>query len=133
MSAGEIALSPLQRAILDAPERVRLVRAGPGSGKTRVFVAELQRQFSTWTNHRNGIAALSFTNVAQQEIATRLGGYPPAPHFVGTLDAFLWRFIVRPFAHLAAIAAAGARLVPAPLAQHLDYPNVKVGPEWTGS
>ena len=66
-----------------------VIRAGPGSGKTRVFVEALRRQLEGWTSMRSGIAALSFTNVAHEVVTERLGGAPPAPHFIGTIDSFL--------------------------------------------
>jgi DNA helicase-2/ATP-dependent DNA helicase PcrA len=120
-------LSPEQTKILDAVERLRVVRAAPGSGKTRVFVEELGRRIAGWGNRAGGIAALSFTNVAQGEIARRLGGHPTHPHFVGTLDSFLWRFVVRPFGHLAGGRSLGLRLVPAPLQETLRNPTVQAG------
>src|SRR5262245_5782087 len=107
-------LTPQQQAILSEFERRRLtvVRAGPGSGKTRVFVEALRRQLDGWGSARAGVAALSFTNVAHEVVTHRLGGSPPAPHFVGTIDAFLLRFVVQPFARLLGFCSQGARLLP---------------------
>src|SRR5687767_7468238 len=109
----------LQRAVLDAipTRRLTVVRAGPGSGKTRVFVEALRRQLASWQSPRAGVAALSFTNVAHEVIAERLEGAPRAPHFVGTLDAFFLRFVVLPFAKLVGVHPQGARLVPEPVAR----------------
>src|SRR5690349_16347303 len=99
----------------EIPRRqLTLVAAGPGSGKTQVFVEALRRELTDWTSSRNGIAAVSFTNVAHKIISERLGGVPPAPHFVGTLDAFLLRFVVHPFAKLVGAHPNGVRLVPDP-------------------
>lgn len=108
-------LTRSQRDVTDSTARVTVVTAGPGSGKTRVFVSMLREQLATWRGARSGVAALSFTNVAQDLVAHRLGGRPMAPHFVGTLDAFVWRFIVRPFGHLAGVRRGGASLLPGPL------------------
>lgn len=94
-----------------------------------MFVAELQKRLREWQAPRSGIAALSFTNVAQQEIADRLGGHPPAPHYVGTLDSFMWRFVVRPFSHTVGVPRQGVRLIAGPITAHLDYPDVRIGPE----
>jgi DNA helicase-2/ATP-dependent DNA helicase PcrA len=93
-------LTPEQQRALDSDARITVVTAGPGSGKTRLFVEAVQKYLQDWKSHRAGLAALSFTNVAQKEIAARIGGHLGAPHFVGTLDSFMLRFVVRPFAHL---------------------------------
>lgn len=118
-------LSDEQKAIVTDSARVRVVRASPGSGKTHLFVEEISRRLDSWTSRTAGVAALSFTNVAQQLIADRLGGRPMIPHFVGTIDAFVWRFVVRPFAHLLGVKP---RLIPAGAAQALEAPAVKIGP-----
>lgn len=112
-----------QEAVLASTSRVTLVRAGPGSGKTKVFVERLNRYLNSWQNRHGGIAALSFTNVAQDEIATRLGGRLPAPHFVGTLDSFFLRFVVGPFGHVGGIKSSGARLIPSPLDLEIRKPS----------
>jgi len=80
--------------VLD-PE-VRLVEAGPGSGKTRALVA---RFLQTSRSTTRGVALLSFTNAAIDEVRRRTAGSPgavSAPNFVGTIDSFLNRFIVTP-------------------------------------
>lgn len=107
--------------------RLTVVRAGPGSGKTRVFVEALRRQLDGWNSARVGIAALSFTNVAHEVITRRLGGTPPPPHFVGTIDAFLLRFVVQPFAKLLGFCPQGARLLPEALARTIEVPRIQYG------
>lgn len=109
--------------------RFTVVRAGPGSGKTRVFVEALRRELSTWSSMRGGIAALSFTNVAHEVITERLGRAPSAPHFIGTLDGFFWRYVVRPFGHLVGLTKDGPTLIPSPLDELLSGPTKKFGPE----
>lgn len=88
-------LSPEQEAFLD--DSVRVVEAGPGSGKTRALVARflISADFGT-----KGVALLSFTNAAVNEVRSRAGTAPlllRAPNFVGTIDSFLHRFIVTPY------------------------------------
>ncbi|MBU8900776.1 UvrD-helicase domain-containing protein [Corallococcus sp. M34] len=100
--------------MLNAKDRIVVVQAAPGSGKTRLFVEVLRRHLSAWGQRGSGVAALSFTNVAQQEIADRLGGTSSPPHFVGTLDSFFLRFVVRPFASLLGLSPRGVRLLPSP-------------------
>ena len=68
----------------------------PGSGKTRALVA---RFLQTAAAQHRGVALLSFTNAAVDEVRRRTGGSAQAlkaPHFVGTIDSFLHRFIVTP-------------------------------------
>jgi superfamily I DNA/RNA helicase len=45
-----------------------VIRACPGSGKTYAVGARLASKMSTWDKTHQGIAVLSFTNVAWQEI-----------------------------------------------------------------
>lgn len=75
------------------------LRACPGAGKTRVLV---DRHCLTPPGPRRaGRALLSFTNVASDELRDRCTGNRPDltafPHFIGTFDSFLWRYLVRPF------------------------------------
>lgn len=72
-----------------------MVEAGPGSGKTRVLVARFLEDAS---RSQTGVALVSFTNAAIDEVRTRATdpALTRAPHFVGTIDAFLNRFIVTP-------------------------------------
>jgi len=118
-------LSPQQQAILDAHARIKVISACPGAGKTRLFVAALEHYRARVKRSGGGVAALSFTNVAQEEIAQRLGGWDP-PHFVGTIDSFLLRFVLRPFGHLAGVRKHGARLIPASLYGHFSQ-SIRVG------
>ncbi len=120
--------TPEQQKILDSKARILLVRAGPGSGKTRVFVERTLKHLKDWPHEHGGIAALSFTNVASEEIARRMGGKLPAPHFVGTLDSFMFRFVVGPFGHLAGVNAKGARLIPSPLNEQITKPYIDISP-----
>lgn len=89
-----------QRKAIYSSERLTVVRACPGSGKTRLFAARFAYEVTHWGGKGGGVAALSFTNVAQQEITKRVNelGIPAGyPHFVGTIDSFLLRFVVMRF------------------------------------
>jgi DNA helicase II / ATP-dependent DNA helicase PcrA len=90
--------TPDQNAVLDQKDtRVRVVRSVPGSGKTWL-VAELIRQgLGSWPERTSGIAALSFTRVGGDEIRKAIGRDLGHPHFVGTIDAFLFRYVLRPY------------------------------------
>jgi len=104
--------TPEQQDALDSMARVRVVRAVPGSGKTW-FVAELIRQeLDKWLTRTSGIAALSFTRVGGEEIRKALDYELGHPHVVGTIDAFLFRYVVRPFLQRGFPTLAAPRLIP---------------------
>jgi DNA helicase II / ATP-dependent DNA helicase PcrA len=78
-------------------KRVRVVRAAPGSGKTWLVAEIIRTELSSWSSRTTGLAALSFTRVGGDEIRRAVGYDLLWPHFVGTIDAFLFRYLVRPF------------------------------------
>lgn len=90
----QIELSDDQRAVLSVD--IRLVEACPGAGKTRAIVA----RFSQLANATDrAIALVSFTNSAVDEAGKRCANEPQItqpPHFIGTFDRFIHRFIVTP-------------------------------------
>ena len=49
------------------------IQACPGSGKTTLLVAKLAILCKKWPNKNRGICVLSHTNVAREEIESRLG------------------------------------------------------------
>jgi len=83
-----------------------VVRACPGSGKTYSVAARLAHRLKNWEHKQKGIAALSFTNAAWQEIDHQLERHfntsiaAKYPHFLGTLDSFINQYIFLPFGHL---------------------------------
>jgi hypothetical protein len=89
--------SDQHRIILDDASRVRVVHASPGSGKTWLVGELIRREIASWKRPGQGIAAISFTRVGGEEIRAALGHDLTHPHFVGTIDAFLYRFVIRPF------------------------------------
>lgn len=82
------------------------VRACPGSGKTFTVAGRMLRFLTSWKQSHQGIAVISFTNVAWQEINGYLTndfglhGGPAYPHFLGTIDSFINKYIFLPFGHL---------------------------------
>ncbi len=77
------------------------VRACPGAGKTRTMVERARRALFD-PKDRRGVAFLSFTNAAIDELQTRLATFgalptPLFPSYIGTFDRFLWQFIITPF------------------------------------
>ena len=80
------------------------LEACPGSGKTEVIAAKVAKEISKWDKSPGGMAILSFTNSATDELKTRIAKYTsgqPAifPHFVGTFDSFILKYLVSPIAH----------------------------------
>ena len=63
-------LSKKQTAIVEHIDGPLLVKAGPGSGKTRVLTARIKRLLSI--KKRGKILALTFSNMAAEEMRTRL-------------------------------------------------------------
>jgi DNA helicase II / ATP-dependent DNA helicase PcrA len=102
-----------QQAVVDSPARVRIVRAAPGSGKTWLVAELIRKELDGWPDNGGGIAALSFTRVGGNEIRKALAYELGHPHFVGTIDAFLFRYVVRPFLQRAHPGHAAPRLIPA--------------------
>jgi DNA helicase II / ATP-dependent DNA helicase PcrA len=101
-------------------ERDVFLTACPGSGKTKaggVRVARLADD-GFW------VAACSYTNVGVEQIRRVLAhdlGITLGPrHFIGTLHAFLLRYVLDPFGHLVTGSATAPRLV----ADDASWPDV---------
>ena len=95
-------LSEEQRKVLLANGKF-VLRACPGSGKTFSVSAKIEELLKTWDFSYQGIAALSFTNVAWKEIEKNLIDHKISfryPHFIGTIDSFINKYIFLPFGHL---------------------------------
>ena len=99
-------LSDTQRKVVFEKKGKFVVRACPGSGKTYSVAARLAHKISTWPLRYQGIATVSFTNAAWQEIERqiiknfKIQKPIPYPHFLGTIDSFINNFIFLPFGHL---------------------------------
>lgn len=81
------------------------LRACPGSGKTEAVGLKAAHEIKSWSHSGKGIAVLTFTNNAADEIANRITQFAGAsgaafPHFVGTIDGWLHGYVANPFAHL---------------------------------
>ena len=99
-------LSETQCKVVFEKEGKVVVMACPGSGKTYSVAARLADRMSKWPLNYQGIATISFTNAAWQEIERQVTTHfniakpIPYPHFLGTIDSFVNRFIFLPFGHL---------------------------------
>jgi DNA helicase II / ATP-dependent DNA helicase PcrA len=91
--------------ILHSPETSSLLNACAGSGKTEVVGIKAAYIIKQWEKTYSGIAVLTFTNNAAnviKERVTQFVGVSGAryPHYIGTFDSWLHRYIANPFAHL---------------------------------
>ncbi|QFG34004.1 AAA family ATPase [Pseudomonas umsongensis] len=69
------------------------LKACPGSGKTEVIAAMVAKAIGEWKGFPAGIAVLTFSNSATDELKDRLVRYlgepVPFPHLVSTFDSFV--------------------------------------------
>lgn len=102
----DLQITPQRQAYFDARGRV-ILNACPGSGKTTCIIHKLSliepeylKQFGAYA----GIACLSFTNVAKNEISDKYkkthGEELRYPHIVATIDSFINQYITLPFYNL---------------------------------
>lgn len=79
------------------------VQAAPGHGKTTLLVAKLALLSRCWNSRAQGVCVMSHTNAAREEVEKKLAHHPAAsaflsyPHFIGTVTAFLDRYIALPY------------------------------------
>lgn len=83
-----------------------VLNACPGSGKTTSIAYKLQEltKETTKTNKFSGVACLSFTNIAKDEINEKYRSFSGInikyPHLVSTIDSFINQYILLPNFHL---------------------------------
>jgi superfamily I DNA/RNA helicase len=102
----DIQITTQRQAYFDARGKV-ILNACPGSGKTTCIVYKLSlietECFEQFGSHA-GIACLSFTNVAKNEILDKYkrsyGQELRYPHLAATIDSFINQFITLPFFNL---------------------------------
>lgn len=91
-----------QQAFLSSVESCD-IQAAPGNGKTTLLVAKLALLSRFWSSREQGVCVISHTNAAREEIEKKLSNHPQAlaflnyPHFVGTVTAFIDRYIALPY------------------------------------
>ena len=102
----------------------RIVSARPGTGKTTTISEYCIDVANDWASHHaswQGMAVLSYTNVAKDEIERKIRELGRAnallspPHFVGTIDSFVNQQLFLPFgARLMGCGSTRPRLVGEP-------------------
>jgi len=93
VSAG---LDTEQQKAVDHQGRALLIKAGPGTGKTRTLTHRIARLVETGEAKPGQVIALTFTNQAGEEMRTRLRsllGEKAQNIFIGTFHAFAWKLI----------------------------------------
>lgn len=80
------------------------LNACPGSGKTEVVGVKAAYEINRWNDRYTGIAILTFTNSAENELRFRVSSYighqVEYPHFLGTFSSWLHGYIANPFLEL---------------------------------
>lgn len=81
-----------------------IVNACPGSGKTTSVAYKLNTLIQNWEHKYSGIACISFTNVAKDEINKKYNEFTGKsisyPHIVSTIDSFINQYITLPHYHI---------------------------------
>src|SRR5690554_487131 len=97
-------LSEKQKNIVDSVDSRIVVKACPGSGKTYSVSARIAKLLQQGFYKHKGIAVISFTTVAAEEIKKSLksdyGIQITYPHFIGTIDSFIIQNIFLSIAHI---------------------------------
>lgn len=105
-------LSPEQEAACKAPENV-ILTACPGSGKTRTLTRRLAYQATQKPESKKWNIAITFTNRAADEIASRLDdmGIDLPNIWTGTIHQFCMQFIIRPYAMYSSRLSKGYTII----------------------
>ena len=103
LQASLAGLTDVQRQAVDWEDGPLLVLAGPGSGKTRVLTCRIARLLDSSPDQRFRILALTFTNKAANEMATRVAALVPGLEGranIGTFHAFCAQVLRQHGVHL---------------------------------
>lgn len=88
-------LNDAQKKAVKEKNGVLLVRAGAGSGKTRVITARMVNLIVNHNVDATGIVALTFTNKAAKEMKERIGKFLDSPilPYVGTFHSYCLKIL----------------------------------------
>lgn len=96
-------LTPAQAAAVGWGDGPMFVLAGPGSGKTRVLTTRIAKLLSDSPDRSFRIMALTFTNKAADEMASRVGALVPDQErraLVGTFHSFCMTLLQQHGSHI---------------------------------
>lgn len=119
-------LTPAQNKVVYEASGRFLVRACPGSGKTYTLAYKALVDVDDWKDRRSGIAVLSFTNAATEELLKQIDTIRPGvkvryPHFIGTIDSFINKYIFFPYAGLLGYAPDKIEMIGEPFAKFYSH------------
>lgn len=120
--------------LIDIERHFRVV-AGPGAGKTHWLVNHTKHVVarSKRLSPASRVACISYTNVAVNEIVTRLGSAATQVD-VSTIHSFLYRNVVRPYLHLLRDGDDQPLVAFASVDGHDEHhPSYKIVDEWLRS
>ncbi|WP_196008210.1 DEAD/DEAH box helicase [Clostridium tyrobutyricum] len=87
--------------ILSDIDKNVFLNACAGSGKTEVLGIKGAYEIKEWKKGNQGIAVLTFTNSAEDELRNRVEGFLQSniryPHFLGTFTSWIHGYIANPF------------------------------------
>ena len=91
-------LNDEQKKAIEADGNVLLV-ACPGSGKTYTLIHKIVNELEKINTHRQFVVALTYTNVAADEIRDRVGklGVSTDQLWIGTIHSFCLEWIINPY------------------------------------
>lgn len=92
-------LSKEQKRLLDFNNST-ILKAGPGSGKTLSISKLVKKYIENWREQYKGIAILSFSNSGISELREKIDMNIDYPHYIGTIDGFIERYIFYPYSRL---------------------------------
>lgn len=100
----EIEWTENQKEVFDLENRKygkHIVKACPGSGKTTCISERIVRFIKQHNSKQTGLAVLSFTNVAVEEIKEyyekETNEKIQYPHYIGTIDSFIKNYVFLPY------------------------------------
>ena len=96
-------LTPAQAAAVNWTEGPLFVLAGPGSGKTRVLTTRVAKLLAETPEKSFRVMALTFTNKAADEMATRIEAFVPDQQnraTIGTFHSFFMQMLQQHGSHI---------------------------------
>lgn len=128
---ARMSLTSSQQKIVDDASGDFLVRACPGSGKTYTLAYKTLSDIKEWQDRRSGIAVLSFTNAARDELLDQIDFIEPEykvayPHFISTLDGFINKYIFFPYSYLLGLDPVKVEMIGEPFGRFYSRSKAEI-------